>query len=122
MMPVKTKLLNLFTTTLFGVFLYDGASAVTKKYIAVTQIISHKALDATREGLKESILAYAEENQIDLIWVFENAQGNIATASQIAHKFVGSSPDIIVAISTPSAQTIVKAAQGTKIPIVFSAV
>jgi putative ABC transport system substrate-binding protein len=53
-------------------------------------------------------------------YVYESAQGNAATAAQIARQFVGDAPAVIVAISTPSAQS--AAAATTDIPIVFSAV
>jgi len=45
----------------------------------------------------------------------------MGTAGQIARKFVGDRPDVILAIATPSAQTVVSAARGS-IPVVFSAV
>lgn len=51
---------------------------------------------------------------------FQSAQGNPATAGQIAKQFVGENPDAIVAISTPSAQTIV--ANTTTIPVIYTAV
>lgn len=93
-----------------------------KIFIAVTQIVSHPALDAVRSGIKEKVVAFATKHKIDLIWVYENAQGNIAVASQIANKFAGSEPDVIVAISTPSAQTAIAATKNTDIPVVFAAV
>ena len=52
--------------------------------------------------------------------VYESAQGNPATAAQIARKFVGEAPDVIVPISTPSAQAVVGATKD--IPVVFTAV
>jgi putative ABC transport system substrate-binding protein len=51
---------------------------------------------------------------------YQSAQGATATASQIAKKFAGDKPDIIVAIATPSAQAVVSSARQTN--IVFSAV
>ncbi len=105
-----------------GGFIISSCLAADKKYIAITQIVSHPALDAVREGIKERVVAYAEKNKIDLLWVYENAQGNIAVAAQIANKFAGSNPDVIIAISTPSAQTAIGATRNTKIPVVFSAV
>src|SRR5437870_1264727 len=88
---------------LFGLGLINSLMAAEKrKLIAVTQITSHSALDAAREGVRDTVLAYAKDNHVDLVWVFENPQGNIATAAQIAKKFEGLNPDVIVAISTPS--------------------
>ena len=51
---------------------------------------------------------------------FQSAQGSSATAAQIARKFVGDKADIIIPITTPSAQPVVAATRS--IPIVFSGV
>ncbi len=51
---------------------------------------------------------------------YESAQGNPAIAAQIARKLVGEAPDVIVPISTPSAQAVVGGDQD--IPVVFTAV
>ena len=88
--------------------------------IAVTAIVEHPALDAARDGVKEGLAAagYTEGDKID--FVYQSAQGQPATAAQIARKFVGDEVTVIVPISTPSAQA---AAAATKdIPIVFTAV
>jgi putative ABC transport system substrate-binding protein len=94
--------------------------AVAQKSVAMTAIVEHPALDAVRDGVKKGLadLGYAEGT--DVTFTYETAQGNPATAAQIARQFVGESPDVIVAISTPSAQA--AAAATTEIPIVFSAV
>lgn len=114
------KIISLALLVWSGVI--NPSFAAEKVYVAVTQIVSHPALDAVRAGIKEKIVAYAAKNKIDLVWIYENAQGNIAVASQIANKFAGSEPDVIVAISTPSAQTAISATKNTDIPVVFSAV
>ena len=51
---------------------------------------------------------------------YQSAQGNPGTAAQIARKFVGEAPEVIVPISTPSAQAVVSATRD--IPVVFTAV
>lgn len=51
---------------------------------------------------------------------FQSAQGNTATAGQISKQFVADKPDAIVAISTPTAQSL--AAATKEIPIVYTAV
>ncbi|MDJ0949032.1 MAG: ABC transporter substrate-binding protein [Alphaproteobacteria bacterium] len=90
------------------------------KFVAITQIVEHPALDAARKGVKDAL---ADEGFVvgqGLKWEYQSAQGNPATAAQIARKFVGERPDVIVAIATPSAQAAVAAAGD--IPVVFSAV
>ena len=97
----------------------DGATAEPKT-VAITAIVEHPALDAVRDGIQKGLadLGYAEGT--DVTFTYESAQGNPATAAQIARQFVGDAPAVIVAISTPSAQAV--AAATKDIPIVFSAV
>jgi putative tryptophan/tyrosine transport system substrate-binding protein len=91
-----------------------------KKSIAVTQIVEHPSLNAIRDGLKEELAASGFEADKSLAWQWESAQGSPSTATQIAKKFAGESPDVIVAISTPSAQSAIAAAP--KLPVIFSGV
>ncbi|WP_425338831.1 ABC transporter substrate-binding protein [Bartonella tamiae] len=88
--------------------------------VAITQIVAHPALDAVRKGVEDILEKEGYKNGDNLILTFQSAQGNITTATQIARQFVGNQPDVIVAIATPSAQTMLAATK--QIPIVFSAV
>ncbi len=90
------------------------------KHVAITQIVEHPALDAARKGIKDALAKAGFTAGKTLKWSFESAQGSGVTASQIAKKFVGDAPDVIVAIATPSAQTV--AAATKSIPVVFTAV
>ena len=92
------------------------AQAAETKSVAITQIVEHPALDACRKGVEDELKAQG----IEVTWTYESAQGNPGTAAQIARKFVGDAPDAIVAISTPSAQTVVAATKD--IPVIFTAV
>jgi putative tryptophan/tyrosine transport system substrate-binding protein len=89
------------------------------KSVSVTQIVGHPSLDAVRDGLQSELTA-AGFTPDKLKWQWESAQGSPATATQIAQKFAGENPNVIVAISTPSAQSAAQAAK--QIPLVFSAV
>lgn len=91
-----------------------------QKYVAVTQIVEHPALDATRKGVQDELAAAGLKVGENLKWEWESAQGNPTTAAQIANKFVGENPDVIVAISTPSAQAAVATARS--IPVIFTAI
>lgn len=91
----------------------------TKK-VAITAIVEHPALDAVRQGVIDELRAEGYEQGKNLQLDFQSAQGNTATAGQIAKKFAGNNPDVIVTIGTPSAQSMVAATR--KIPIVFAAV
>ena len=88
--------------------------------VAVTAIVEHPALDAARDGVKEALEAAGYKEGENLKFIYESAQGNPATAAQIARQFVGEGPNVIVPISTPSAQAVVSATKD--IPVVFTAV
>ncbi len=90
------------------------------KSVAVTAIVEHPALDAVRDGVKEELKASGYEVGKNLKFTYQSAQGNVGTTAQIARKYVGDQPDVIVAIATPSAQAVVAATKS--IPIVYSAV
>ena len=98
----------------------DGTKSNGKKTIAVTQIVEHPSLNAIRDGIKEELAQSGFEADKTLNWQWETAQGSPSTAAQIAKKFAGDNPDVIVAISTPSAQSAIAAAP--KLPIIFSGV
>ena len=97
-----------------------AATAQELKTVAVTAIVEHPALDAARDGIRDELAAAGYEVGHNLDFVYESAQGNPATAAQIARKFIGDRPDVIVPISTPSAQAVVGAT--SDIPVVFTAV
>ncbi len=84
--------------------------------VAISQIIDHPALNEVRRGLQDELQAVGSVK-----YELENAQGNIAIAQQIAEKFAGLKPDVIVAIGTPAAQAVSNSVQGS-IPLVFAAV
>ncbi|OOS07948.1 putative ABC transport system substrate-binding protein [Moraxella cuniculi DSM 21768] len=90
------------------------------KRVAITAIVEHPALDAARQGALEQLAAEGFKEGENLTVNFQSAQGNMATAGQIAKQFVADNPDAIYAIATPSAQAI--AAATSTIPVVFSAV
>lgn len=89
-------------------------------FVAVTAIVEHPALDAARDGVRDELKAGGFEEGKNLKFVYESAQGEPSTAVQIAQKFVGENPSVIVPISTPSAQAVVNAT--SEIPVVFTAV
>lgn len=109
--------------TLVGLALSASLLASTAAFaqtVSVSSIVEHPALDSVRDGVKKALndAGYTEEK--GLKWQFQTAQGNTAIAAQIARKYVGDKSDVIVAISTPSAQAVVAATKS--IPVVFSAV
>ena len=95
-------------------------AAAGNKKVAITAIVEHPALDAVRKGVLDELKAQGFEEGKNLTVDFQSAQGSTANAAQIAKKFAGDNPDVIVAIATPSAQSVVAATK--TIPVVYSAV
>lgn len=94
--------------------------AAEAKTLAITAIVEHPALDAARLGALEQLAVEGYQQGENLTVNFQSAQGNMATAGQIAKQFASDNPDVIYAIATPSAQSV--AAATASIPVVFSAV
>lgn len=93
-----------------------------KKVVSIVQIIEHPALDDVRHGIEDVLKKSELYQKGQLTWKYENAQGNISTAMQIAHEIIGQTPEVAVAIGTPVAQALHSALQEHNIPIVFAAV
>jgi putative ABC transport system substrate-binding protein len=104
-------------------FMAGCAPAGEKVYkVCITQIATHPDLDSNRQGI---IDAMAEEGFIEgenVEFIVQIPEGDMTVAASIADYFVSLKPDLIQAITTPSAQTVVAAAEGTDIPIIFSSV
>ena len=88
--------------------------------VAISQIVAHPALDATYRGAVDELAARGYEDGKSIRIMYETAQGDISIAGQIARKFAGEKPALIIAIATPAAQTVAAAVRD--IPIVFAAV
>lgn len=88
--------------------------------IGITQIVEHPALDACRKGVIDKLKELGYEEGKNIKYDIQIAQGNIATANQIAKKFIGDKKDLIVAIATPTAQAVANLTKTT--PIVISAI
>ncbi len=102
-------------------FLSAPVSFAADKSLAVTAIVEHPALDSVHKGLLDELAKLGYEKGKNLSVEHQTAQGDIPTTVQIASKFVGAQPDVIVGISTPSAQAIIAKAPKNQ-AIVFAAV
>lgn len=69
--------------------------------IGITQIVEHPSLDLIRSGVEDALKNSKYKDKV--VFNYQNAQGDFITAQTIAAQFNESS-DIIVAITTPSAQ------------------
>jgi putative ABC transport system substrate-binding protein len=108
----------------FSSFFFSSSlqAAEPPKTIALTQIVDHPAADSVREGVLKALQDNGFETGKTLNLIYENAQGSPVTATQIAKKFVALKPDLIISITTPSTQAMVKANENYNLPIVFAAV
>ena len=87
--------------------------------IGISQFITHQSLDATREGFVDELTkqGYVEGKNIEID--LQNAQGEQRNLKTISQKLAESS-DVVLAIATPSAQSLANTTQTT--PVIFSAV
>jgi len=94
----------------------------TAKTIGISQVVTHPALDATRQGVLDGLSDNGYEVGHDLTVDYQNSEGDASLFASIAQQFVTNEVDLIVAIATPNAQAAVAAAEGTGIPVVFTAI
>ena len=87
--------------------------------IGISQFITHQSLDATREGFVDELAkqGYVEGKNIEID--LQNAQGAQRNLKTISQQLAESS-DVVLAIATPSAQSLANTTQTT--PVIFSAV
>ncbi len=87
--------------------------------IGISQFITHQSLDATREGFVDELTkqGYVEGKNIEID--LQNAQGEQRNLKTISQQLAESS-DVVLAIATPSAQSLANTTQTT--PVIFSAV
>ena len=87
--------------------------------IGISQFITHQSLDATREGFVDELAkqGYVEGENIEID--FQNAQGEQRNLKTISQQLAESS-DVVLAIATPSAQSLANTTQTTT--VIFSAV
>ncbi|MDR2421882.1 MAG: ABC transporter substrate-binding protein, partial [Deltaproteobacteria bacterium] len=84
--------------------------------ISINQYVEHPSLNDSVLGFKEALA----ELGIEAVYLEHNAQKSIATVLQIVNLMKDERPDLILAVSTPSAQSTV---QGIKdIPVLFTCV
>jgi putative ABC transport system substrate-binding protein len=98
----------------------NEAYAQDLKVIAITQIVEHQSLEQAKRGILDELKDNGYEDNKTLKIIYQNAQGSITNAALIAKNFVSIKPDAIVAISTPSAQSVFNAAKNSNIPMIFS--
>lgn len=114
------KFSNILLFSALSLFATHSFAQSNVQHVAITAIVEHPALDTIRQGVIEELAREGFVDGKNIKIDFQSAQGSTATAAQIARKFVGDKADIIIPITTPSAQPVVAATRS--IPIVFSGV
>lgn len=113
--------------SLIGVLLWGGTSNVSNhhsehiKTIAITQIVDHPSLNQARTGLITALKDAGYQEGDNLKIIYQTPHGNLSVAAQISKQFNYMDADVVVAISTPSAQSVL-AANSNQHPIVFASV
>lgn len=100
--------------SIFGVLQFQKKSHGLK--IGIIQIVEHEALDKAREGFIDEMKSLGYDADFDV----QIAGGDISNLNSIAQKFVNDGKDIVLAISTPAAQSMSNATKD--IPILGTAI
>ncbi|HEM2778475.1 TPA: ABC transporter substrate-binding protein [Streptococcus suis] len=95
----------------------QASSDVVK--VGVLQYMEHESLTAAREGFVAELEANGYKEGEELVLDYQNAQGDQANLQTISEQLIDGN-DIVLAIATPSAQSL--ATVSTETPIVFTAV
>ena len=113
------KVAKLFAALAASAMLFGCAkkssSAKTVK-VGIAKIVQHPALDAVEQGITDVI----NENGFAAEYDFQNANGDVNTAAQIALKYKDERVDVAVGIATPVALALATSIKD--IPIVFGTV
>ncbi|MEG3284338.1 ABC transporter substrate-binding protein [Streptococcus suis] len=95
----------------------QASSDVVK--VGVLQYMEHESLTAAREGFVAELEANGYKEGEKMVLDYQNAQGDQANLQTISEQLIDGN-DIVLAIATPSAQSL--ATVSTETPIVFTAV
>lgn len=93
-----------------------GSDKKEEVLIGISKIVAHPALDALEKGVMDVVKQDFPDAKFDL----QNANGEISTASSIAHKFKSEKVTLAVGIATPTSQALVNAIKD--IPVIYCAV
>ena len=95
----------------------DSADAEGKYKVGIVQQLEHPALDAASLGFQEKLTELTDGN---VVFDYQNAQGEQTNCTTIATKFVSDGVDLIMANATTALQS--AAAATADIPIVGTSV
>ena len=90
--------------------------------VGFSQIVDHPALNATRQGFIDGLKAAGFEIGKNLVFDYQNAQGNPGTARNIIEKFMADKVDLLAPCTTPVVQAAIRLTKDTKVPVVFGCI
>jgi len=98
------------------------ASSDGKKYtVGIAEFAEVASLDNCRKGFLKGLADEGITEGTNLTVLYENANADGSTCTQISNDFLTKKVDLICAIATPMAQSAYSAAKG-KVPVIFTAV
>lgn len=91
-----------------------------EKTVGILQFVSHEALDAITEGIKEGLKesGYTEEDNLTI--EFQNGQADQSKLATMSQQLLNKDADVLVGVATPAAQALANVTQD--VPIVLGAV
>ncbi len=98
----------------------DGSGDHKNVKVGIVQLVEHNALDAANKGFVDGLKERGYEEGKNLSIDRQNAQADQSNLQNISQRFVSAKMDLICAIATPAAQTVVNATK--EIPIVGTAI
>lgn len=90
--------------------------------IGFSQIVDHPALNATRRGFIDGLKAAGFVIGKNLVFDYQNAQGDVGTAHNIAEKFLADGVDLLAPCTTPVVIATIRVARNKKTPVAFGCV
>ncbi len=101
----------------------ETTAAADLPIVGLMKLVSHPALDAEQQGVKDALTAAGFIDGETVILQEANAEGDIPTLTTIAQKFVDDGVALMVTTSTPALQAAFNATKDLEgPPIVFNAV
>lgn len=110
-------LLSIIIVSLSGC---SSTKSEEKISIGISQITEHPALDSSRDGFLDALKEKGYDDGKNMDIDIQLAQGDMALTKTISDNFISQEKDLILAISTQSAQSALQST--SEIPILFTAI
>ncbi len=90
--------------------------------VAIVQQLDHSSLDEIRTAVTAQLKALGQENCVSITIQEYNGQNDASVLNQIGTDVVADGFDLVIPIATLAATSMVTAAEGTDMPIVYAAI